>query len=159
MLLARAIPATARSHEFLRHAEVPRHGLASGLAASDTDDGADTFVNRRQPPRARAAHAHARRVHTRHVHLGPRREIVGQALLVAQHHAPQCVPLPQVAFEDLKLMPARLVAFSARAFADTLAVEIAINRGDDASIFHGHPAQHICPEVNHACSPFFMRRF
>jgi hypothetical protein len=55
--------------------------------ASHADNSLDAVVNRRQPPAARAAHAHTRGRDPILVHFRPRLEVVEQALFVSQHHA------------------------------------------------------------------------
>ena len=57
--------------------------------------GRDPVVERREPPGAGAAHAHAGGGDPARVHLGARRQVVERKQVVADHHRPQARPLPQ----------------------------------------------------------------
>ena len=68
-------------------------------------------------------------------------EVIEQALLVAEHHAPQRAALPEMQLEQAHLLAGGVVLFAAGAFADALAVEVAVDGRDHVAALRQQPAQ------------------
>src|SRR5262249_32599152 len=68
--------------------------------ADDADDGLDALIQSRQPPAPGAAHADAAGADLGLVHLRAGFEVIEQALLVAEHHAPEGAAKPEVELEQ-----------------------------------------------------------
>ena len=92
-------------------------------------------VDRRQPPGPRAAHAHAGDADPVPVHLGAGLEVVDEALLVAEHHAPEGAAEQQVELHQALLLAdgAGPVEPPGGALARPLAAEVGVDGRDDVA--------------------------
>ena len=81
--------------------------------AGDARGRGDALVERREPPGARAAHAHAGRADAAGVDVRPRGEIVERDQVVAHHHRPQAGALPEKRLGEAGLLVASRLAGSA----------------------------------------------
>src|SRR5262249_47633500 len=113
-----------------------REQFCESREAANADDRLDPFINGCQPPATCAAHAHASRSDPFLIDFRPRLEIVDEALLIAEHHAPQSTALPKIEFEQSGLLRIFVVAIATGSFADSLAVKVAINGGHDIAFPH-----------------------
>src|SRR5262249_17851855 len=104
---------------------------------SHSNDSLDPIVDGRQPPTSRAAHAHACRCDPLLVHLGPRFQIVDQALFLAKHHAPETSALPDVELEQAQFLRVSTLVEpgTSRALTNSFPVETGVNGGHDVSPF------------------------
>ena len=76
--------------------------------AGDADGGGDALVHGSEPPRTRAAHAHAGGADALRVHLGALAQVIERDLVVAHHHAPDRAAEPQVQFQEAVLRDIRV---------------------------------------------------
>jgi len=105
--------------------------------AGHADHGFDAVVDRRQPPRACATHAHSLGSDPLGIDLRARGEIVERDLLVAKHHAPQRPAQPQVQLEQGHLLVGahgHHLAVSRRSGALAFPVEVVVDGHDDVAV-------------------------
>src|SRR5205814_818884 len=95
------------------------------------DDRLHALVDRREPPTARAAHAHAARADLRRVDVRTRHEIIEQALFIAHLHAPERAPEPQVDFAEGHFLRGLVFNLARGTAADAVAVKVTVDRRDD----------------------------
>ena len=86
-------------HEIVNAVRLQRFVLDEVLVtrqAGDGHAGLDALVQRHQPPRAGRPHAHAGDADPARVHFGARGQVVQRHQVIAQHHAPERAPDPQI---------------------------------------------------------------